>query len=187
MYMIAMERKRKNMSKVRVYLKHLLPALQKIQKKRSSVTQRQRAIRFKADLCLAHTAKKGSSWSRALNLRLIDRKRPMTTMKMKESSLRRSRSITQARRMRLASLNSRCCNNADIETCGHYHGAIDRRLGTLRMLVPGGRNMGVHTLFQETADYILNLEMQVHAMEALAEFYTNGSAGIVDSSRDEQG
>lgn len=183
MYMTAMEEKCRNMCRVnRVYLTHLFPALQKIQKRRSSVTQRQRAIRLEADICLAHTAKKGSAWSRALNLRLIKTKKAMTTMKMKEASVRRSRSVTQARRLRLASVSSRCWNTIDIETGGHDHDAIYRRLGTLQRLVPGGRNMGVDALFQETADYILNLQRQVHAMEVLAELYTINSAGTVDDS-----
>ena len=42
--------------------------------------------------------------------------------------------------------------------------------------------MEVHTLFQETADYILNLQMQVQGLEALADFYTANSASHVVES-----
>lgn len=181
MYMIAMEWNWRNMSQVRVYLMHLLPALQKIQKRRYSLPQRKRAIQFRADKCLTHTANKGSAWCRALSLRLTNRKRPMKTI---ESLVGRVCSIKRAKRIRLASLESKCCKKADIEIYEHNHGAFDMRLETLRSLVPGGRNMAIDTLFKETADYILNLEMQVHALETLAEFYTNSSADIVDSSRD---
>jgi hypothetical protein len=104
------------------------------------------------------------------------------TMKMKKSSLRRSRIIKLARKMRLASLDPKCRNNVDLESGGHDHGAIDRRFWTLQRVVPGGRKMGVDTLFQETADYILNLQMQVRGMEALADFYAANSAGPVDES-----
>nr|ADE76325.1 unknown [Picea sitchensis] len=179
-----MEGKCGNMSRIQVYLTHLLPALQKIQKRRSSLTQRQRAIRCVADMCLVQTVKKGSAWSRALNLRLMRREKTMKT-KMKESSLRQRHSVTLARRMRLDSLSSRCCSNVDIKAGSHDHGSIGGRLGTLQRLVPGGRNMGFDTLFQETADYILNLEVQVHAMEALAEFYAS-STGLVDETITQQ-
>lgn len=181
MYMIAMEWNWRNMSKVRVYLTHLLPALQKIQKRRYSLPQRKRAIQFGAEMCLMHTANKGSAWCRALSLRLTNRKRLMKTNK---SLVGQVRSIKRAKRIRLASLNSKCCKKADIEIYGHNLGAVDMRLGTLRSLVPGGGNMGIDTLFKETADYIWNLEMQVHALEILAEFYTNSSVCIVDSIRD---
>nr|ADE77787.1 unknown [Picea sitchensis] len=177
--MLAMEGKCSNMSRVRVYLTHLLPELQKIRRRRSSLSQRQRAIRFAADMCLARTANNGSAWTRALNLRLMRKEK---TMKMKKSSLRRSLIIKLARKMRLASLDPKCRNNVDLESGGHDHGAIDRRFWTLQRVVPGGRKMGVDTLFQETADYILNLQMQVRGMEALADFYAANSAGPVDES-----
>lgn len=183
--MLAMEGKCRDVSRVRVFLTHFLPALQKIKKRRTSIAQRQRAIRSAADMFLVLTANKdkGSAWSRALKLRLMRREKTITTTKMKESSLRRNRSITVARRMRLVSRNSKFCNNLDIKTGGHDdHGAIGRRLGFLGRLVPGGRKMAVDTLFRETADYILNLEMQVQAMEVLADFYTTNSAGREDES-----
>lgn len=168
-----MEGKCRNMSRVQVYFTRLLPVLQKIHRRRSTQTQRQRAIRRVADMCLAQTAKKGSAWSRALNLHLLRREKMIGALKMKKSSLRRNRSVTLARRTRLASLSSRCCKNIDLKTDSHDDGSIDGKLGTLQRLVPGGRSMGFDTLLQETADYILNLEVQVHAMEALAEFYTS--------------
>ena len=80
-------------------------------------------------------------------------------------------------------LNSRFCNNLHIKTGGHDdHGGIGSRLRILGSLVPSGRKMVVDTLFEETADYILNLEMQVQAMDALADFYTTNSAGRVEKS-----
>lgn len=172
--MLAMEGKCSNMSRVRIYLTHFLPELQKIKRRRSSLPQRQRAIRFAADMCLARTANKGSAWTRALNLRLMRKKKTITMMKKKKSSL-----ITLGRKMKSASFHRKCCNNVDVETGGHDHGAIDRRLRTLEKIVPGGKKMEVHTLFQETADYILNLQMQVQGLEALADFYTANSAGRV--------
>lgn len=183
--MVAMEGKCRDMSRVRIFLTHFLPALRKIKKRRFSIAQRQRAIRFAADMFLVHAANKEkcSAWSRALNLQLMRREKTITTMKMKKSSLSRNRSIMVAKRMRLGSLNSRFGENLDIKTGGHDdHGAIERRLRILGRRVPGGRKMGVDTLLQETADYIWNLEMQVKAMAFVVDFYAANSAGHDDES-----
>ncbi|GLJ28866.1 hypothetical protein SUGI_0568970 [Cryptomeria japonica] len=45
---------------------------------------------------------------------------------------------------------------------------IYRRLKKLQSLIPGGRKMGVDVLFQETAEYILFLKMQVHFLQTLS-------------------
>lgn len=113
-----------------------------INEEHSPWTQRQRAIHFAADMCLARTANNISTWTQALNLRLMRKKRTITMMKQRKSSL-----ITLARKMKSASFYRKCCNYVDLETGGHDHGTIDRRLQTLQKIVPVGKKMEVHTLF----------------------------------------
>lgn len=183
--MVAMEGKCRDMSRVRIFLTHFLPALRKIKKRCFSIAQRQRAIRFAADMFLVQGSNKDkcSAWSRALNLQLMRREKTITTMKMKKSPLSRNRSIMVAKRMRLGSHHSRFGESLDIKTGGRDdHGAIERRLRILGRLVPGGRKMGVDTLLQETADYIWNIQMQVKAMAVLVDFYAANSAGRDDES-----
>ncbi|KAG6484077.1 transcription factor IBH1-like [Zingiber officinale] len=45
---------------------------------------------------------------------------------------------------------------------------VEARVRTLQRLVPGGEELGVDSLFEETADYIEALREQVSAMRALA-------------------
>ncbi|KAK6941108.1 hypothetical protein RJ641_030639 [Dillenia turbinata] len=44
---------------------------------------------------------------------------------------------------------------------------IERRVGTLKKLVPNSESMGLDGLFQETADYILSLQMRVKIMQIM--------------------
>lgn len=49
---------------------------------------------------------------------------------------------------------------------------IQRRVRTLKKLVPNGEAMGVDGLFRETADYILALEMRVKVMKIMMKVLT---------------
>lgn len=44
---------------------------------------------------------------------------------------------------------------------------IVRRVRTLKRLIPNSESMGLDGLFQETADYILSLQMRVRAMQVM--------------------
>ncbi|KAL5990019.1 hypothetical protein ACLOJK_010915 [Asimina triloba] len=48
---------------------------------------------------------------------------------------------------------------------------VERRIKALRGLVPGGDSLGQERLFEETAEYILALQLQVHALKMLASFF----------------
>ncbi|XP_068660386.1 transcription factor UPBEAT1-like [Aristolochia californica] len=48
---------------------------------------------------------------------------------------------------------------------------VERRVRTLQRLVPSAKSMDLDGLFQETADYILNLEMKVKVMQILLKKY----------------
>lgn len=63
---------------------------------------------------------------------------------------------------------------------GHSHQngslSVGKRLKKLQRLIPGGRNMEVDVLFQETAEYILSLKMQVHLLQTLSNFCSSNGA-----------
>ncbi|XP_030515709.1 transcription factor PAR1-like [Rhodamnia argentea] len=48
---------------------------------------------------------------------------------------------------------------------------MEGKIAALQRIVPGGVELGVDKLFEETAGYILNLQGQVKAMRALANFF----------------
>jgi hypothetical protein len=53
---------------------------------------------------------------------------------------------------------------------------VASRMQTLRLLVPGSRGLDTPVFLKEVADYTVALKMQVQAMQALADCYTNSSA-----------
>ncbi|KAI3410297.1 uncharacterized protein J3R85_018851 [Psidium guajava] len=48
---------------------------------------------------------------------------------------------------------------------------VERKIAALQRIVPGGVDLGVDKLFEETAGYILAMQGQVKAMRALANFF----------------
>ncbi|KAL6144231.1 hypothetical protein ACLB2K_054926 [Fragaria x ananassa] len=48
---------------------------------------------------------------------------------------------------------------------------VERKIETLQRIVPGGESLGVDKLFEETAGYIMTLQVQLKAMKALASFF----------------
>ncbi|KAJ6404076.1 hypothetical protein OIU84_012298 [Salix udensis] len=49
---------------------------------------------------------------------------------------------------------------------------IERRVRTLKKLVPNSESMGLDGLFRETADYILSLQMRVKVMQIMVKVLT---------------
>ncbi|XP_038887982.1 transcription factor PAR1-like [Benincasa hispida] len=49
--------------------------------------------------------------------------------------------------------------------------AVERKIRALQSIVPGGESLGVDKLFEQTAEYIMNLQHQVKAMRALSSFF----------------
>ncbi|KAJ6940796.1 transcription factor UPBEAT1 [Populus alba x Populus x berolinensis] len=49
---------------------------------------------------------------------------------------------------------------------------IERRVRTLKKLVPDSESMGLDGLFRETADYILSLQMRVRVMQIMVKVLT---------------
>ncbi|KAK4787697.1 hypothetical protein SAY86_011530 [Trapa natans] len=48
---------------------------------------------------------------------------------------------------------------------------VEKKIAALQRIVPGGEELGVDKLFEETAGYILTLQCQVKAMRALTSFF----------------
>ncbi|KAG6787023.1 hypothetical protein NC652_007064 [Populus alba x Populus x berolinensis] len=49
---------------------------------------------------------------------------------------------------------------------------IERRVRTLKKLIPDSESMGLDGLFRETADYILSLQMRVRVMQIMVKVLT---------------
>lgn len=52
---------------------------------------------------------------------------------------------------------------------------IEQRVRTLKTLIPNGESMGLEGLFQETAEYILSLEMRVKMMQMVVDMFSGSS------------
>ncbi|XP_050383158.1 transcription factor PAR1 [Argentina anserina] len=66
----------------------------------------------------------------------------------------------------------------DVKSCGLEEEAgaddreeVERKIEALQRIVPGGESLGVDKLFEETAGYIMTLQVQLKAMKALASFF----------------
>ena len=53
---------------------------------------------------------------------------------------------------------------------------VASHIQTLRLLVPGSRQLDTPVLLEEAADYIVALKMQVQAMKALSDCFSNSNA-----------
>ena len=74
---------------------------------------------------------------------------------MTQKSVKKPRRVLMKRRVRL------------MEGSGRRGNGIQRRLRTLKRLIPNSECMGLDGLFRETADYILSLQMRVRVMQTM--------------------
>ncbi|XP_078445501.1 basic helix-loop-helix (bHLH) DNA-binding superfamily protein [Wolffia australiana] len=126
------------------YSAKLLEALRRVATRSAGGSLRSRAVREAADRVLAAAAARGRMrWSAAV---------------LSTSRLRRRR-----RRRRPPLLSPRLSAKASSSS------AMDGKMKTLARLVPGGRKLSFSSLLEEASDYISALEMQVRAMNTLAE------------------
>ncbi|KAK4758916.1 hypothetical protein SAY87_020217 [Trapa incisa] len=65
------------------------------------------------------------------------------------------------------------CQEIDEEVEGEEseRAEVEEKISTLQRIVPGGEDLGVEKLFEETAEYILSLQWQIKAMRALTTFF----------------
>ncbi|CAH8356028.1 unnamed protein product [Eruca vesicaria subsp. sativa] len=137
-----------------IYASKLIEALRRVRQRSNDagkITSVAREIRDTADRVLAASARGTSRWSRSI---LAARVRACLKKhkKAKSKGTRKPRKDTAAERRRVEKLP-----------------AVERKLKILGRLVPGCRKVDVPNLLDEASDYIAALEMQVRAMESLAE------------------
>lgn len=174
------------------YLRQLVAVLQEKRiEPATSVLARSRAVKLAADLSLAITARGRNAWSRAILRKYLfrlnkSRCQRRSVLKSRMNSLR-SASAKNNRRCITIFSSKKFVRPAFVVasrpgTSIRSHGneeaedTVASRMQTLRELVPGNRGLDPPVFLKETADYIVALKMQVQAMQALADWYTNQSA-----------
>nr|WKE35146.1 basic helix-loop-helix family protein [Rosa persica] len=94
----------------------------------------------------------------------------------RSSSSRRIKARRDSRCMKTSTTTSQQ-NPEDVKAHGGEEEAADdreeveRKIEALQRIVPGGESLGVDKLFEETAGYIMTLQVQLKAMKALASFF----------------
>ncbi|KAL1195357.1 Transcription factor [Cardamine amara subsp. amara] len=140
-----------------IYASKLFEALRRVRQRSTNenvkVAGAAREIRETADRVLAASARGTTRWSRAILASSVRAKLKKHKKAAKLTGNCKSRkAATETKRIRLP--------------------AVDKKLKILGRLVPGCRKVTVPNLLDEATDYIAALEMQVRAMEALAELLT---------------
>lgn len=181
----------------RKYLSRLVAMLRrrKIDQRATRVSARSRAVKLAADLSLAMTVRSRTAWRRAIFGKYFYRFKKTRCQRRRVKSRgnpeekRRSVSV-KARPCKpnavfdrsykklpgaeyglMWATSIRSCDNCDEES----RGTLDSGMETLRALVPGSALLDTPVFLKEAADYIVALEMQVQAMQALADFYSNSN------------
>ncbi|KAL0694591.1 hypothetical protein Bca4012_061771 [Brassica carinata] len=137
-----------------IYASKLVEALRRVRQRSNdagNVAGAAREIRDTADRVLAASARGATRWSRAM---LASRVRA---------------SLKKHRKAKAATTGAREPRKDAAERKRVKLPAVERKLKILGRLVPGCRKVTVPSLLDEATDYIAALEMQVRAMESLAE------------------
>lgn len=145
-----------------IYACKLVEALRRVRQRSSTTSNNEtdklvsgaaREIRDTADRVLAASARGTTRWSRAiLASRVRAKLKKHRKAKKSTGNCKSRKGLTETNRIKLP--------------------AVERKLKILGRLVPGCRKVSVPNLLDEATDYIAALEMQVRAMEALAELLT---------------
>ncbi|KAL1806746.1 hypothetical protein DCAR_0832586 [Daucus carota subsp. sativus] len=160
----------KSETQQQLYSSKLVQALRQVRLDSSSasVPSRSRAVRDTAYRVLATTAKGKTRWSRAI---LTNRLKLKFLKKAKRHRVpiadRRSAKKPKVSILKLKSKNLP---------------AVQRKAKALGRLVPGCRKEPFPVVLEETADYIVALEMQIRAMAALADLLSGGGSSSGASS-----
>lgn len=169
----------------RIYSAKLIQALQQVRlsssaaKSSPTAQKRGKAVREAADRALAVSARGRTLWSRAIlanriKLKFRKQKRPrptaipaITTV-ISTGSSSSSSNRSKKRRVSVVRLNKKSLPT------------VNRKVRVLGRLVPGCGKQSVPVILEEATDYIQALEMQVRAMNSLAELlssYSSSSGG----------
>ncbi|EOA31396.1 hypothetical protein CARUB_v10014574mg [Capsella rubella] len=163
----------------RIYSAKLIQALQQVRLNNSSAEatssptaqKRGRAVREAADRALAVSARGRTLWSRAIlanriKLKFRKQKRPRATTAIPvTTTVVSSSNRSRKRRVSVLRLNKKSIPS------------VNRKVRVLGRLVPGCGKQSVPVILEEATDYIQALEMQVRAMNSLAQLLSSyGSA-----------
>uniref|UniRef100_A0A1J3I698 BHLH domain-containing protein n=1 Tax=Noccaea caerulescens TaxID=107243 RepID=A0A1J3I698_NOCCA len=135
-----------------IYSCKLVEALRRVRQRSndaSKVSGAAREIRETADRVLAASARGTTRWSRAIIATRVRARLKKHRKAKSTGNIKSRKATTETKRIKLP--------------------AVERKLKILGRLVPGCRKVTVPNLLDEATDYIAALEMQVRAMEALAE------------------
>lgn len=170
----------------RKYLSRLVAVLRRTRiEPATSILARSRAVKLAADLSLAITARGRAAWSRAILRKCLFRFRKSRCQRRSvDKSRMNSSRLASARKSRLCKMifaskksaisrsgtSTRSYGNEEAE------GTLASRMQILGELVPGNSGLDSPVLLKEAADYIVALKMQIQAMQALADRYTNQSS-----------
>ncbi|KAL8105451.1 transcription factor bHLH148-like [Apium graveolens] len=154
----------KSETQQQLYSSKLIQALRQVRLDSSpnSIPSRSRAVRDTAYRVLATTAKGKTRWSRAiltnrLKLKFMKKSRKHKVVTADRRSVRKPKVSV----LKLKSKNLP---------------AVQRKAKVLGRLVPGCRKEPFPVVLEETADYIVALEMQIRAMAALADLLSGGGS-----------
>lgn len=181
----------------RIYLKNLVAVLRRrrMDQRSTRLWARSRTVKSAADLSLAMTVRGRTSWRRAIFAKYLFRVRNSRchrrVVKPRGNSQGKSRSVsveTRPCKPNPASDSGRKVPGTEFglmgttglpsrDDCDEEAGcAVGSRMQALRLLVPGSRRLDTPVFLKEAADYIVALKMQVQAMQALADCYSNSNA-----------
>ncbi|XWS34688.1 hypothetical protein CRYUN_Cryun21dG0058900 [Craigia yunnanensis] len=109
----------------------------------------------------------GSLWSKLLKPQTkrrmkVKKQRLITRKKVGHVRCRRPRSILMKRRARQ-------------EGSRRSLKPIEKKVKTLKKLIPDNKSMGLDGLFRETAEYILSLQMRVKVMQIMVKVLTRSN------------
>lgn len=171
------------------YLSRLVAMLRRRKIERAiSLSTGSRAVKLAADLSLARTSGGRTAWSRAIlgkylcrfkksccHLRVVKSRRNLKGIRRSASARGRqckTSPVCKKFARQLLRTASMTADNRDKEAGDN----LASRLQTLRLLVPGSRQLDTPVLLEEAADYIVALKMQVQAMKALSDCFSNSNA-----------
>lgn len=147
-----------------------------------------RTVKFASDLSLAMTSRVRTAWSRAIISKYLFKVRKSrcqlrgVKIRGNQRGVRRSAyaktgpckttAVCKKVGRRLHRIASKTNHKCEQEAGG----TVASRMRTLRMLVPGSHGLDTPVFLKDAADYIVALKMQVQAMQALADCYSDSSA-----------
>lgn len=154
----------KSETQQQLYSSKLIQALRQVRldSTRNSIPSRSRAVRDTAYRVLATTAKGKTRWSRAI---LTNRLK----LKFMKKSKKHRVAVADRRSVKKPKVSILKLKSKNLP-------AVQRKAKVLGRLVPGCRKESFPVVLEETADYIVALEMQVRAMAALAHLLSGGGS-----------